>query len=143
MRRVAAGEAELVVEADAGGECEQAGGDAGAQSAEGARAVALEAEDVLEASKIDSMRWRRPEIRGAWPGSSLRLGRTSRAPSASDLREFGAGVALVGDDRLAASERSRQQALGDLALAAFGRPERGRARGAVGAASKCRRMPKK
>src|SRR3712207_1937184 len=44
----AAGAAEVVVEGDAGGEGEQALADAGSQAVQGAGAVALEAEQVLE-----------------------------------------------------------------------------------------------
>src|SRR4051812_38958780 len=40
--------AEPVVESDAGGECEELGGDACAQSGQGARPMVLEAEAVIE-----------------------------------------------------------------------------------------------
>ena len=42
----AAGTAELVVEGDRGGECEQPAGDPGAQAVEGAGAVAFGGEEV-------------------------------------------------------------------------------------------------
>jgi hypothetical protein len=44
----AGGAFEVVVERDAGGECEEFAGDAGAEAVEGAGVVALEAEAVFE-----------------------------------------------------------------------------------------------
>src|SRR5664279_6537304 len=47
LRERAAGEAELVVEGDGGGEREESAGQAGSEAVQGARAVALEGEDVF------------------------------------------------------------------------------------------------
>src|SRR4051812_16493608 len=80
--------AEAVVEADRGGECEEAAAEAGAEAVQGAGAVAFECEQVLQVWKIDSIRCR---IGARWrplPGSSLRRGRmivaASRALSCSN-----------------------------------------------------------
>jgi hypothetical protein len=87
----------------------------------------------MRVSKIDSMRCRRPEIWGAWPGSSLAVGADQGGAGVGDrLGELGAGVALGGDDRLAAAERSRQHGGRDLAFVAFGRPHGRRSGGAIG-----------
>src|ERR671925_56877 len=115
----AAGAAELVVEGHAGGECEQSGGDAGAQVAQGAGAVALEREDVLAGfdDRLDAL----PDA-----GDDRGLAGLVFAVGPDDLGaelvggggELGAGVALVGDDRLAAAQRARQHRECDLAFAA-------------------------
>jgi hypothetical protein len=63
----AAGEAELVVELDGGGECEEAAGDAGSEAVEGSGAVAFEGEDVLggPVDRFDPLTdWR--EMRAGW-----------------------------------------------------------------------------
>jgi hypothetical protein len=80
---VAAGETEVVVVGDACGEREQADADADAEVVQGAGAVAFESEDALVVLMIDSIRWRMPEMIGAWPGSVLRLGRTIVAPNSA------------------------------------------------------------
>src|ERR1700737_471606 len=77
----AAGAAELVIEADAGGEAEEALQDPFAQAGEGAAAVAFEGDRSLQVEKIDSIRWRIGARCRPWPGSSLRLGRTIVASS--------------------------------------------------------------
>ena len=96
----AGGLVEVVVEPDAGGEGEEFGGDPGAQSVQGARPVAFEAEAVFE----------RPEDRFdalADPGQRRSVVRLVLAGGAQDRRaeallgrglEVAAGVALVGDD---------------------------------------------
>src|SRR6059036_2034363 len=86
---------ELVVEADAGREREQAGGDAGEQVARGASAVALEREQVLagEEDRLDAL------ADGSEVQPALRLvsaGRPhdERAELGDRSRELAARVAL-------------------------------------------------
>lgn len=81
-----------------------------------------------------SMHWRIGARWGPLSGSSLRAGRRRSAP-----KRFGdggfevfAGVALVGDDDLAAAESERQQAQRDFAFFLIGGREDRGARGAVG-----------
>src|SRR5215211_1369689 len=121
----AAGAAELVVECYAGGECERSGGDAGAQPSQGAGAVAFEREDVFAGldDRLDALA-DAGDDRGL-AGLVFAVGPDD--PGAELVRgggELGAGVALVGDDRLAAAERARQHRERDLAFAALGRPQR-------------------
>ena len=66
---------EEVVEADRGGEREEALADACAEAVQAAGAVAFEGEQVLQVWKIDSIRCRIGASRGPLPGSSLRRGR--------------------------------------------------------------------
>src|SRR3954471_5818152 len=95
---LAAGAAEVVVERDAGGECEQALTDAGSEAVEGAGAVAFESEQVLEGPEdaLDALTDRRQM--GAAAGFVLAAGADDeRAAVAHRGVEVAAGVALVAD----------------------------------------------
>src|SRR5215210_5835393 len=95
----AAGAAEVVVERDAGGECEQALADAGSEAVQGAGAVAFEGEEVFAGPEdaLDALA-DRGQVR---PGAGFVF-----AARADDQRlavehggvEVAAGVALVADD---------------------------------------------
>src|SRR5215212_5165760 len=128
----AAGAAELVVEADAGGEREQACGDAGAEVAWGAGAVAFEAEQVFAGveDRFDPLPdW--CEV-GAAAGFVAAGGAHDGGAERGDgFGELAAGVALVADDRLAAAQAARAQRQRDLALGPVGGDQRGRSRRAV------------
>jgi hypothetical protein len=90
----------LVVEADAGGECEQADGDAGEEVARGAGAVAFKVEQVLACPEdgLDSLSGRGEVWAGLWLGRARRS-RDGRSQLADGLGELAAGVDLVADDR--------------------------------------------
>src|SRR5215211_807674 len=129
----AAREAEPVVDVDAGGERQDPLCDAGSEVGEGARPVALEREDVLEALEdgLDALA-DRGEVE---PVVGLVLARRPQdegSQLADRGLEFAARVALVADDRLAAAERPGQQLEGDLAFGPVGWLEGERSRGAVG-----------
>src|SRR5215208_90939 len=128
----AAWPAELVVEADAGGEREQACGDAGAEVAWGAGAVAFQAEQVFAGveDRFDPLPdW--CEVRAA-PGFVAAGGAHDGGAERGDgFGELAAGVALVANDRLAAAQAAREQRQRDLALGPVGGDQRGRSRRAV------------
>src|SRR5215203_2402433 len=101
----AAWPAELVVEADAGGEGEQAGCDAGAEVAWGAGAVAFEAEQVFAGAEdgFDPLSdW--CEVRAAAGFVAACWSSDGRAERLDSGGELAAGVALVTDDGLAAAQ---------------------------------------
>ena len=94
----AAGSAEVMVEADAGGQGEQAGCDAGFQVWEGASAVAFQGEDVLAGLKdgFDSL------TDGRQVGAVVGLvtpgwAQDGDAQLGCGGREVAAGIALVAD----------------------------------------------
>src|ERR1700694_3250516 len=102
--------AELVVEADAGGERAQAGGDAGVEVAGGAGAVAFECEQVFagEEDRLDSLS-DRGEVNTEWR-LGLAGGPDDRGAELFDGGgELVSGVAFVADDRFAAAQGLRQQ----------------------------------
>src|SRR5438552_3160923 len=106
----AAGLSELVVEADAGGEREQPGGDAGSEVAGGAGAVAFERQQILEGDedRLDPL----PDGRqvNVSVGLVFAGGSDDQAAQLADgLFELVSGVSLVADDRLATGERSGKQ----------------------------------
>src|SRR5438552_6740989 len=127
------GSAESVVEADGGGECEEAGADAGVEAAEGAGAVAFEAEQVFAGleDRLDSLPDRGEVgaaagfVFAAWPDDcGCELG--------GGVFELAAGVALVADDgEGAAALTAGEQGETDLTLGRFRRGERQRPWGAV------------
>src|SRR5215217_7829653 len=124
---------EPVVEVDAGGEGEQALGDAGAEVSQGAGAVSFEAEEVFAGpeDRLDPLSQRR-QMR-----ASLRFGLAGRAQHgaaelADGVGELAAGVAFVGDHGLPAAQGGGQHAQRDLAFGAVGADEHRGARGAVG-----------
>src|SRR5579871_1766122 len=129
-----AGPAELMVEADGGGEREQALQDALSEAGEGPGAVALERECPLAApeDRLDALADRRQV--GAVPGLVLAPRPDDRGVHLADgLGECPAGVALVADQ----GERSlaagaRQELQGDVTLVAFGRGHRDRSGCPVG-----------
>ena len=137
------GAGELVVEPDAGGEREEFGGDAGSEAVQGSGVVAFEPELVFEGpeDRLDALA-DRGEMRAV---SGLVSAAGSQHHGAVAFGDGGgelfAGVALVGDDRLAAAQADRQQAQRDVAffwsagarIAARGVPS--------GAASRCSRIP--
>src|SRR5438094_2938828 len=95
--------AELVVEADAGGEAEEALEDAFADAGEGAGAVALEGEQVFAGpeDRLDPLA-DRGEM-GAWAGFVLASGPDDRGVEFADgFGEGAAGVAFVAEQRFAA-----------------------------------------
>src|SRR5579884_1939287 len=130
----AAGSAELVVEADAGGEAEEALEDALAQAGEGAGAVAFQGEQVFAGpeDRFDSLP-DRCEVRAS-TGFVFAAGADDRGVELVDsLSELAAGVALVAEERFAAVALTElEQFETDLALIALGRGELERARRAVG-----------
>ena len=97
-----------MVEADAGGECEQSGRDAGGEVAWGAGAVSFEGEQVFAGpeDRLDPLSNRREVWPGLWLGLSGRP-QDGGAEFGDGIGELAAGVALVADDRLAACERAR------------------------------------
>src|SRR5215217_6688011 len=78
----AAGAPEVVVERDAGGECQEALADAGSEAVQGAP-WRSRVRRSLKVQKIDSMRCRIGARCGPGPGSSLRRGRTMIASRSS------------------------------------------------------------
>src|SRR5680860_1500962 len=134
---------ELVVEPDAGREGQDPGSDAGAQALGSARAVAFEAQDVLEGPKdrLDALAdpaQARPRVLGLVlaGGSHDVATQLGHRPL-----EGAAGIALVADDRLAAAKHMGQQIEGDRALLAVGPDELSTARGAVGSAAQVQAHP--
>src|SRR5665811_1589009 len=134
---------ELVVEPDAGREGQDPGSDAGAQALGSARAVAFEAQDVLEGPKdrLDALAdpaQARPRVLGLVlaGGSHDVATQLGHRPL-----EGAAGIALVADDRLAAAKHMGQQIEGDRALLAVGPDELSPARGAVGSAAQVQAHP--
>src|ERR1700681_3236394 len=129
----AAGAAELVVEADAGGEGEEALDDAFSEALEGAGAVAFEGEQVFAGreDRLDPLPDRR-EV-GAVSGFVLAPRTHERGVEVADgLREGAAGVALVAERRLTpAAVAACEQFESDLAFVAFWRGERQCSGGAV------------
>ena len=114
--------AELVVEADAGGQGEEPLQDALSQPAEGARAVALEGEQVLAGpeDRLDALADRR-EVR-TFTGLIRAPGPDHEHVELSGGGgELATGVALVADQYLTAARSAREQLERDLALVAFGR----------------------
>src|SRR5215203_3537157 len=128
----AAGSAELVVEADAGCECEQSGCDAGAEVAWGSGAVAFEVEQVFAGVEdgFDALP-DRGEVRALFGLVAAGGSGDGGAERGHGGGEFAAGVALVADDRFSAAHGSREQRQRDLALGAVGGGQSGGARSAV------------
>src|SRR5215218_6189886 len=136
------GAAELVVERNAGGECEQADADADEQVARRAGAVAFEAEQVFAGpeDQFDPLPDRRQVRRGVWFGLPRRPD-DGRAEGGDAVGELAAGVALVADDRLAPgsacgnslSATSRSGRSAATSAAAHGVPS--------GAQARCSRAP--
>jgi len=136
----AAGVSELVVEVDAGCECEEPGGDAGAEVWGGAGAVAFESEQVFagEEDRLDAL----PD--GREPDGAVAFvfagGPDDHAAELADgLLELAAGVALVADDRFAAVKGSGEEGQRDFA---FGTVTRLAARGVPSKAhTRCSLIP--
>src|SRR5829696_3721789 len=138
--------AELVVQGDRGGECEEAACDAGSEAAECAGAVALEREDVLggPVDRLDPLA-DRGEVKAA-AGFVFAAWSDDQGAEVGGLGfEVAAGVALVADhgERPAAVDAS-QQLQTDVALAGLRRSERHRPWCAVGGHQcVCGRRPQK
>src|SRR5579884_2140377 len=130
----AAGAVELVVEADAGGEAEEALEDAFFDAGERAGAVAFQGEQVFAGpeDRFDPLPDRgeaRPLARLVFAAGTNDHGREL----VDRLGEVAAGVAFVGEQRFAAcSLAAGEQFEPDLAFVAFGGGERQRSGGAVG-----------
>jgi len=110
----------------------QADADAHAQVAQGARAVAFEAEDAFGGldDRLDPLA--DAGDHRCLAGFVLAVGAHDRGAEVHGGGfEFAAGVALVGDDRFAAAQAAAEQAERDLALAAAWCPQCRRARCAV------------
>src|ERR1700722_2381189 len=129
----AAGSAELVVEADGGGEGEEALEDAFSEALEGAGAVAFEGEEVFAGpeDRFDPLA-DRGEV---WAFSRFVFAARpddGGVEGADAAGEVAAGVALVAEDRLAAVALAAfEQSQPDLALVVFGGDEHQRPGGAV------------
>src|SRR4051794_3815596 len=115
--------AEAVVEADRGGECEEAAGDAGAEAGPAAGAGAFEGEHVFERveNRFDPL----PDRCQVAAAAGLVLAarpHDRRAQSGGGVGEFATGIAFVAEygQRPAAFD-AREQLQADLALACFGR----------------------
>src|SRR5579875_91544 len=125
FREGACGLADVVVEPDAGGEGEEFGGDPGSEAVKGAGVVAFEPEPVFQGPEdaFDALA-DRSEVR---PFAGLVFAVRSEDPRAVTLggqgRALAAGVALVGNDRLAAVQTDREQPERDLAFFLIGRGE--------------------
>src|SRR5882672_5388081 len=132
------GSAELVVEVDAGGKAEQSAADAGAQVGQRAGSVLFEPEHVFECPEdaFDALSDRRESQLLAGFRFVFASWADDRDPElVGAVGQLAAGVALVGDDRVAAAGEARQKMLfGDLAFLAVGADEHRRAWRAVGAA---------
>src|SRR4029079_7512955 len=122
------GAGESVVEADGGCECEEACVDAGAESVQGAGAVAFEGEQVFAGleDRFDSLADRREMwvvtgfVFAARPADG-------RVELLGGVFELAAGVALVADDGdRAVSLAALQQLQADVAFGSFGRGQRQR-----------------
>src|SRR3954453_23248451 len=91
--------AELVVECDRGGECEEAAGDASSEAVQGAGSVTFEGEDVLcrPVDRLDALTdW--GEVRPAAGLVFAARAHDHRAERSGVTLELAAGVALVADD---------------------------------------------
>src|SRR5579862_5638741 len=102
--------AELVVEADAGGECEESGRDSRVEIAGGACAVAFEGEQVFagEEDGFDSLPyWREVDAVSGFVATGW--ADDGGAEGGDVVGELGAGVAFVADDRFASVECLREQ----------------------------------
>src|SRR3954451_10779294 len=131
----AAGAAELLVEADAGGEGEQPCRDAGGEIVQRAGAVALEREDVFEAAEDGLNALADGGEAGAGLGFVAAGGAQDGGAEGGDGGfEVAAGGGFVADDRLAALEAAREQRQRDLAFGPVGGGKGGGAWGAVGRA---------
>ena len=127
---------------DAGGEREQSDADPDSEVVQRAGAVAFESEDVFGGvdDRLDPLADAGDDR--CLPGFVLAVGADDRGAQLSGgILELGPGVALVGDDRLAAAQpaasrliaTSRSPRSGDQRVAARGVPS--------GALSRCRRIP--
>jgi len=135
-----AGTSELMVEADAGGQPEQLHANAHEQTPRRAGAVTFDAEQVLAGPDdgLDALA-DRGQVRPCVGLIGVRRAHKSGAQLRHRGGEGAVGVALVGDHRLTASERPRQE--GERHLA-FGAVTRATARGVPsGAQARCRRHP--
>src|ERR1044072_6379472 len=126
--------AEVVVQPDASGECEELGGDPCAQAVQSAGVVAFEAEAVFECPEdaLDALADRR-EVR-AVAGLVLALGTQDRRAEAfadGGLKRL-AGVALVGDHELAAMQPAFHESERDVSLLLISGREDRCPRGPVG-----------
>jgi hypothetical protein len=130
---------DVVVEPDAGGQCEQFGRDSCSEPVEAAGAVAFESETVFEGpeDRFDAL---------ADPGQRGSAGVLVAAGWAQDRcaeafgdvgLEVAAGVALVADDQLAAVQPDLEQPQRDVAFVLVGGGEDRRARGAVRGGCDC------
>ena len=139
---MAAGESEVVVVGDARGEREQSDADPDAQVVQGAGAVALEPESAFGGvdDRFDALADAGDDRRLAGLVFSVRTHDRGAELGGGGL-ELRAGVALVGDDGLAAVQAAGEQSIatwrsprsGDHRVAARGVPS--------GALSRCRRIP--
>ncbi len=136
--------AEAVVEADRGGEGEEAAADAGAEAVQGAGAVAFEGEQVFAGleDRFDSLA-DRCEVRAVAGFVSAARADDRRVELGRCVRTR-AGVALVADHgEGAGARRAGEQRQADLALVAFGEVSWS-ARGVPSSANRpCRRKPQK
>ena len=139
---MAAGESEVVVVGDARGEREQSDADPDAQVVQGAGAVALEPEYAFGGvdDRFDGLADAGDDRRLAGLVFSVRT-HDRGAELGGGGFELRAGVALVGDDGLAAVQAAGEQSDRDLALATLRRPQGRGAWCPVGALSRCRRIP--
>jgi hypothetical protein len=125
--------AELVVERYAGGECQKAHADAGAQAFGGAGPVAFQAEQVFECleHRFDVL----PDRPQAWmPGVGfVTAGRPDHggAQVGDLLGELAAHISFVADHQLTAVKASGEHRYRDLAFFPVGADEHRLARGAV------------
>ncbi len=131
-----------MVEADAGGECEESGRDPGEEVARGAGAVAFECEEVFAGpeDRLDSLSDRR-EVWALLRLVAARWPRDLAADLANSGGELAAGVALVTNDRLAAGECAWQQRERDLPLGPVGGDQGGCARCPIGCAGEMQSPP--
>src|SRR5215213_4076377 len=129
----AAGAAEVVVERDAGGECQEALADAGSEAVQGAGAVAFEGQEVFEGpeDRLDALS-DRGQVR-SWAGLVF----AARADDDRVARvhlggEVAAGVALVADDdQRSGAPAAVDEVQADIAFVDLGAGERDRAWGAI------------
>src|SRR5215210_7880866 len=129
----AGGSGEVVVEPDACGEGEEFGRDARSDAVQGAGVVAFEAEAVFQCPEdaLDALA-DRGQV-GAASGLVLAAGSQDGRAEALAGRglEVAAGVALVGDDQLAAVQAACEEPERDIAFLLVGRGEDRGAWGAV------------
>src|SRR5215207_7263397 len=132
---VAAGVADLPVVPEAGGEGEQPHPDAGAESGEGAGAVAFEPELALAGpeDRFDALA-DEPERAEAWLLVASVGAQEGRSLLGDEALEVLAREALVGDEHVAGERQALEQLLGDLALGGVGRGQLEADRGAVAGA---------